>query len=640
MKRIFLFTLVLSGCLRGLTQQCHTYTFRKTIGGNQVDNAWDVQTNAAGNFLLSGVSGSFGTGMDRGLVVLLQPSGQLRWSVSLGDAGVTRLQSGCFTADGGSVHAGINQSDGGSSLCLFKLDVHGKLSWAKKYNNGQNMGNVARVIQCGDGGYLISTSAVAAAASPAHLVKPDTSGNVVWSKAFPELVTVQDAVAEGADDFILSIFNQPSPFVYRGTLVSVDKTTGNVNWAKYYDLPATGIVTDNIYPYAGGWLVSLLFRDNATRLVSHGFMITASDGTIKKVFRVKSPDQANTDFVTAVTVNTAGNFCFSDGVLPAGGDQDATLLEVSPTGQFISGKRYQLPLPQLAFALRATADGGIVMVGSTASPTTSYDAWIVKTDSNLRTSCEEVDYKATIDQPAVGAIAFDANASQLSLTVQDFAANALVVYPTVTDACPDPALCSLVQIKGPDSVYANAGTVFRAKRNEDCQQPLQWQVDPLAATITGSSGDSVSLRFKKNGWLYTSLAGKCKIITDSVWVYVSAPAPGFTLSNETKASLDSAKGLVKDCADSLLFSNSFTPNNDGNKDVFRAMIQGNKPAYFKLVIFNRLGQPVFTTTDVYKGWDGRYNGRAQSSGGFAWYCTWQYNGEAVRKQKGKLVLLR
>lgn len=62
---------------------------------------------------------------------------------------------------------------------------------------------------------------------------------------------------------------------------------------------------------------------------------------------------------------------------------------------------------------------------------------------------------------------------------------------------------------------------------------------------------------------------------------------------------------------------AFTPNNDGLNDVLKPLYVGIKKIHY-FNIFNRWGQKVFSTTDPRKGWDGRLNGAAQSTGTFVW----------------------
>ncbi|HTA63734.1 MAG TPA: PKD domain-containing protein, partial [Bacteroidia bacterium] len=61
----------------------------------------------------------------------------------------------------------------------------------------------------------------------------------------------------------------------------------------------------------------------------------------------------------------------------------------------------------------------------------------------------------------------------------------------------------------------------------------------------------------------------------------------------------------------LYVPNSFTPNGDGKNEIFKA--QGEGITDFKMYIFDRWGNKVFTTYDINIGWDGRINDRGGES---------------------------
>ncbi len=88
----------------------------------------------------------------------------------------------------------------------------------------------------------------------------------------------------------------------------------------------------------------------------------------------------------------------------------------------------------------------------------------------------------------------------------------------------------------------------------------------------------------------------------------------------------------------LYMPNSFTPNNDRRNDRFRFIAVGmQKMNYFR--IYNRLGQQVYNSLDP-AGWDGRFQGKDQPSGVYAWMISGvDYNGKEYVK-KGSLLLLR
>ena len=76
----------------------------------------------------------------------------------------------------------------------------------------------------------------------------------------------------------------------------------------------------------------------------------------------------------------------------------------------------------------------------------------------------------------------------------------------------------------------------------------------------------------------------------------------------------SADGCVNDVTHCLIVSpeytffipSAFTPNGDGLNDVF--LPKGLYILTFDMSIFNRWGEPIFTSNDLYKGWNGTANG--------------------------------
>ena len=65
---------------------------------------------------------------------------------------------------------------------------------------------------------------------------------------------------------------------------------------------------------------------------------------------------------------------------------------------------------------------------------------------------------------------------------------------------------------------------------------------------------------------------------------------------------------VETVQEKLYFPNAFTPDGDGNNDIFSAIGLTNDVSVYHLVIFNRWGQQVFETSNPNDGWDGRYTG--------------------------------
>jgi gliding motility-associated-like protein len=64
--------------------------------------------------------------------------------------------------------------------------------------------------------------------------------------------------------------------------------------------------------------------------------------------------------------------------------------------------------------------------------------------------------------------------------------------------------------------------------------------------------------------------------------------------------------------------NTFTPNGDGMNDVFHVYGNDINPEEYKLMIFNRWGELIFTSETIGEGWDGTENGLKCPIGTYIW----------------------
>lgn len=64
----------------------------------------------------------------------------------------------------------------------------------------------------------------------------------------------------------------------------------------------------------------------------------------------------------------------------------------------------------------------------------------------------------------------------------------------------------------------------------------------------------------------------------------------------------------------VVFPSAFTPNGDGKNDIIKVEGSLNKCSDFQLSIFNRFGERVFYTDNIFDGWNGLYNGVKQDIG--------------------------
>ena len=90
---------------------------------------------------------------------------------------------------------------------------------------------------------------------------------------------------------------------------------------------------------------------------------------------------------------------------------------------------------------------------------------------------------------------------------------------------------------------------------------------------------------------------------------------------------------------SFYVPNAFTPNGDGNNDLFRPIAIGMKSIdVFR--VYNRWGQMVYSSSGNVTGWDGTFGGKPQEAATFVWYAEGvDYLNNKVKK-KGTVILIR
>jgi gliding motility-associated-like protein len=96
---------------------------------------------------------------------------------------------------------------------------------------------------------------------------------------------------------------------------------------------------------------------------------------------------------------------------------------------------------------------------------------------------------------------------------------------------------------------------------------------------------------------------------------------------------------AKDCMIGFYIPTAFTPGGDGKNDIFRPLLFGQVKKY-SFTIYNRWGQAVFQTSELAKGWNGTFAGTRQDNNVFIWTCTYQFDGEEIKTEKGTVLLIR
>jgi gliding motility-associated-like protein len=137
--------------------------------------------------------------------------------------------------------------------------------------------------------------------------------------------------------------------------------------------------------------------------------------------------------------------------------------------------------------------------------------------------------------------------------------------------------------------------------------------------------------------------GPSSTLSSTSGVSVTASPPETQEYYVTYTSPDGCKDsdtttVVVEDINTYFLPTGFTPNNDGVND--EVHLHGRGIDYFTLRIFDRIGEKVFETSDLEKGWNGKLLGLPMNDGVFVYTLDITFcNGEKV-KQHGDITLVK
>ncbi|MES2138281.1 MAG: PKD domain-containing protein [Bacteroidota bacterium] len=165
--------------------------WQKEYGGAGSEWGSYVEQTSDGGYKIAGYTNSFGAGGFDLYVLKVDGSGNLQWSKTYGGVGAEGSSqwgiSGKITTDGGFMLCGntTTYGAGGNDVMMIKTDSMGNLQWAKTYGGGLEE-QPRSSTQTSDAGFIISgyTTSFGAGDLDAYLIKTDSMGNLLWSKAY------------------------------------------------------------------------------------------------------------------------------------------------------------------------------------------------------------------------------------------------------------------------------------------------------------------------------------------------------------------------------------------------------------------------------------------------------------------------
>lgn len=217
------------------------------------------------------------------------------------------------------------------------------------------------------------------------------------------------------------------------------------------------------------------------------------------------------------------------------------------------------------------------------------------------------------------------NASTLNPTAGPDKTTSYTLTVRDTFYCPKPGYDTIL-VKVIPIMTVNAGNDTSVALN----QPLQLDATGSSETYryTWTPGT-----FLDNAGIANPVATITSPGVDSIWYSVKVTSP------EGCSASDNILIHVYKNGPDIFVPSGFTPNGDGLNDVLHPILVGISVFQF-FTIYNRFGQPVFSTSDRSAHWDGNFHGSPQPGGAYVYMAQGKDETGKVIFKKGTVVLIR
>lgn len=230
--------------------------------------------------------------------------------------------------------------------------------------------------------------------------------------------------------------------------------------------------------------------------------------------------------------------------------------------------------------------------------------------------------------------------------------------PIDTTFCKNPMRLSANQINGATYFWSSG-------ENTPTIAPTSVGTYKLNVKIGGCDVDS-SVNVRQSSAPIITLSNQIEDCFDASKPYILSAGTDLTLqyrwlpNNETSSNINVSKDgtykvratningcftektvvMIQKCVSKIYAANIFTPNADGDNDVF--WISTEDVTEFDLKIYDRWGETVFASSSESEVWDGNYRSKKAEEGSYSWKLTYRNvnQSEDVQVKMGVILLVR
>ena len=380
----FYLTLILSFLISPLLHSQDSM-WTKTFGGTNIDAAYAIEETGDEGYIIAGYTRSYGTASGRNLWLFrTAKNGDLIWNKTFGGNSDDEAAAGKQTLDGGFIAAGYTSSFGAGAKDVFvvRTDSAGNEVWSRAFGGTSDEEAYALEV-LPDGGFIIAcaTSSATAGSRDGWLIRLTSAGNILWDKKFGGLSTDGFRGLQRTSDngFILTGWTASDGAGVLGNawLVKTD-SSGNILFNKNFGGSDADRGLSVQQTADGGYILTGYTASTGAGLDDMYLIRTDASGNL---VWAKTFGSTGRDYGNAVKQTADGGFLIAGYTLSYGaGSEDLWLVKTDNAGNQLWHKTYGGTAADVANSMDLTTDGGYVVVGYTLSSGAGvHDAWLLRT---------------------------------------------------------------------------------------------------------------------------------------------------------------------------------------------------------------------------------------------------------------------
>ncbi|MBN1150239.1 hypothetical protein JXA84_03340 [candidate division WOR-3 bacterium] len=298
------------------------------------------------------------------------------WTRTFGGGGAESGFSVIQCSDGNFIAAGKTENDG----YLIKVNSSGNLIWSKAYDENNRNDNFQQVIQSSDGGYMmIGISVFSSNVSDFWVVKTNGSGDVVWDKLYwsTGMENSGYSIVQCTDgNYVITGWSEIATQNVDLYIVKINNN-GDTIFSNRFGDQENNTAFDLKQTSDGGY-ITCGYDENYG---DYEMWLVKFDASLCISWDKEIELGSNSDIANSVLQTSDGGYIVAGYYLNS--DFDAVLLKTNSSGDMTWGYAYGNYQDDFFEEVQKTSDGGYIIAGHTASyGNGGKDVWLFKVNSS------------------------------------------------------------------------------------------------------------------------------------------------------------------------------------------------------------------------------------------------------------------